>query len=56
VKNLSDGRVEVVAEGRKESIEKLCKAVEHHFGGYIRSKEFEWVEPQGHFKDFQVTF
>jgi acylphosphatase len=55
VKNLPDGRVEVLAEGEKSAIEDLCKNLEGHFGSYIRQKTINYYEHQNQFKDFQVT-
>ncbi len=57
VRNLSDGRVEVVAEGPKEKVEKLIQwchkgpdfaAVEH--------VEIHWEDATGEFKDFEIKY
>ena len=55
VKNLPDGRVEIVAEGKKNVIEQLMQEVEKHFGGYIKNKQMDFSPPQNKFKDFQIT-
>ena len=54
VRNLSDGRVEVVVEGSKEKIDEVCQKIETHFHGYIRGQEQEFEESRGEFKDFQI--
>ena len=54
VRNLSDGRVEMMIEGSEEKIEELCKAIEGHFGDYIRGTEQEFKENPHEFKDFQI--
>lgn len=56
VKNLPDGRVEILAEGPEEKIEQLCRKVEEDFQGYIRAKEMDSVEAQGQFQDFKIAF
>ena len=54
VKNLPDGRVEVLAEGPKELIDRLCEQIEKYFEGYIRDKESSTGECQSKFKDFTI--
>lgn len=56
VRNLSDGRVEILVEGKKEKIEQLVKNIDQHFGGYIRQKELQFSVAAGEFQDFQVTY
>ncbi|HLF17328.1 MAG TPA: acylphosphatase [Candidatus Omnitrophota bacterium] len=55
-KNLPDGRVELLAEGEEESINKFCRMLEEHFEGYIRDKRIEWDKAKGQFKDFQIVY
>jgi acylphosphatase len=35
VRNLPDGRVELVAEGDRNSVDNLLAAIQHHMYGYI---------------------
>ncbi len=56
VRNLRDGRVEIVAEGEKESIERLMEKVDQHFEGYIRSKDIGFKAAENQFKRFQIAF
>ena len=56
VKNLDDGRVEVLVEGYLEDIEKLCQRLNDHFKGYIRDQKIDWREPQSQFNDFKITY
>ena len=41
VRNVSDGRVEILAEGPQEKIQRLYECIAAHFEGYIRNKEIE---------------
>ena len=54
VKNLEDGCVEILVEGPQEDIDSLMKNLETHFGDYIRDKEVQYREPEGHYKDFEI--
>ena len=54
VRNLPDGRVEILVEGHKEDIEKLTQQVDARFAGYIKEKKFSFILPEGKFKDFQI--
>ena len=56
VKNLSDGRVEILAEGTKEKIEQLCQQIEGHFQGYIREKKLDWIDEKIKFHEFKITY
>lgn len=55
VKNLPDGRVEILVEGPKSEIEDLCKRIEAHFDGYIRQKTINFFDAQNQLKSFQVV-
>ena len=56
IRNLRDGRVEVVAEGSEEDIKAFAGAVRESMAGYIRSVEESWSESQGKFSRFEVRF
>ena len=56
VRNLRDGRVEVLVEGSQEVVEQLLKEIEGHFEGCIRNKEIEFQAGKSQFKDFQITY
>lgn len=57
VRNLEDGRVEILAEGEKEKLEKL---VEWAKKGPERAKvnglDLEWQEYQGAFENFEIKY
>jgi len=56
VRNLDDGRVEVLAEGEEEHLESFLKNITGRFSRYIRGKEIEWTEAKGELNDFTVKF
>ena len=57
VRNLPDGRVEVLVEGESAEIDRLSEAVHRELGGFIRSADVQ-TEPTGHppLDDFTVRF
>ncbi len=55
VKNLSDGGVEVIAEGSREKIEELLLRLKGQFGSFIRDQHIEWSEDRGEFNKFVIA-
>lgn len=57
VKNLPDGRVEIVCEGPKDRIESMLQKIqESHLGPHIKKKSVEWQEATDEFTEFCVEF
>jgi acylphosphatase len=56
VRNLADGRVELLAEGSQDVIDQLIESIEKHFDGYIRSKDVDYQDATGTFSDFRIAF
>ena len=57
VKNLSDGCVEVVAEGDREVVESFTDAIHNGtLNGYIRKVKKEWQPATEEYKEFEVKF
>jgi acylphosphatase len=54
VKNLSDGRVEVIVEGPREGIEELLSKLKGQFGSFIRDHHIEWSEAKKEFDKFSI--
>lgn len=52
VKNLADGRVELVVEGERETVRAFLDEVDEHLGGYVREKSSSDESPrnEGHFR------
>lgn len=57
VRNLDDGTVEVWAEGDKEKLDEFLEYLkEGPSAAFVREIKLEWVNPQGTFSDFNITF
>ncbi|MCX5707074.1 MAG: acylphosphatase [Candidatus Omnitrophica bacterium] len=56
VKNLADGRVEVLAEANQEALEALLLQLDQTFSRYIQGADVNWLPATGEFKDFEVKF
>lgn len=55
VKNLPEGKVEVLAQGLKEQIEKLIKHSEKGpFLSEVKNVAVEWVNSNEVYKDFEI--
>lgn len=57
VKNLPDGRVEMVAEGSQEELEAFLKEISSsHLNSFIHEQMVDWFEPQKNLKGFQIFY
>ncbi|MBN2097688.1 MAG: acylphosphatase [Candidatus Omnitrophica bacterium] len=56
VKNLADGRVELVCEGKEEKLQKILSRMDEQFSNYIRRKDIQWLSASGEFDDFEIRF
>lgn len=55
VRNLRDGRVELIAEGKREDLEKLLNTVRQGpRGSLVTEVRVEWRKASGDFDSFQV--
>lgn len=56
VKNLPDGRVELVAEGAREELEAFKNAIqESELGSFIRNEEVHWDAPKNQYRGFEIV-
>ena len=56
VKNLRDGRVEVVAEAEEDTLNDFLEQVKERFPRYIKETALEWLPASGEFRGFKVVF
>lgn len=56
VRNLPDGRVELVAEGEKKELEEFLQAIrDSEVGGLIRQEQAGWAEAKNEFRGFEIV-
>ncbi len=56
VRNLLDGRVELVAEGTRDELEAFRTAIrEAGLAGFIRDEKIEWSEARNEFRGFEIA-
>jgi acylphosphatase len=56
VRNLPDGRVELIAEGSREELDAFRKAIpEEGLAGCIRNEDVSWGEAAGGFRGFEIV-
>jgi acylphosphatase len=56
VKNLSDGRVEILAEGPEAEVDSFIEEVRREMGSYIREMNTDIVPVSGNYKRFVVRY
>jgi acylphosphatase len=54
VRNLPDGRVELVMEGPREEIEQMIAAIADRMSGHIRQVDTSILPANGEFSHFQI--
>ncbi|MCM8795836.1 MAG: acylphosphatase [Candidatus Omnitrophica bacterium] len=56
VRNLRDGRVELVAEAEEEVLKNFLARIKQYFSHYIQDVDIDWLAASGEFKEFRVKF
>ncbi|WP_152054102.1 acylphosphatase [Tautonia marina] len=56
VRNLDDGRVELVVEGPEPEVEALLTAIRSAMGRFLRDERIEILPPGEPFPDFRVAY
>ena len=56
VKNLSEGRVEMLAEGEKADLENFFKLLRDRMKQYIQHTEVEWGAASNQFTEFEISY
>ena len=54
VRNLADGRVELVMEGDEEEMDRVVKEIGEKLDGFIRERTDDSSEATGEFGDFSI--
>jgi acylphosphatase len=56
VRNLSDGRVELIAEGTRQELEAFRAAIRNEgLAGFIRDEQVSWLAAQNEFRGFEIS-
>ena len=56
VRNLPDGRVELIAEGAREELEAFRAAIrDAGLAGFIRDENVTWSDAQNEFRGFEIV-
>jgi acylphosphatase len=56
VRNLPDGRVELIADGAKEELEAFRQGIrDSGLGHFIAQEEISWEEPGNEFRGFEIS-
>lgn len=56
VKNLRDGRVEIIAEAEEDLLEQFLTRINQYFQEYMQGKDIKWLEGSGEFQEFKIKF
>jgi acylphosphatase len=56
VKNLKDGRVEIVAEGYEEVLKQFLDGIKVGFPSYITDTSIQWEAFTNEFESFEIVF
>ncbi len=56
VRNLRDGRVEIMCEGSDKALKDFLQRIKDVFKDYISDCEVEWTDATGEFEDFDIRF
>ena len=56
VRNLRDGRVELVVEGSPEQIERLLAGIQSELGRYVANAQESTAAASGEFEGFDIRF
>jgi acylphosphatase len=56
VRNLTDGTVEMLAQGQSDDIDSCVKDIKDSFAGYLRETRIEDVPVDTRYRNFRITF
>jgi acylphosphatase len=56
VRNLADGRVELLAEGAKDELEAFQQGIrDSGLAHFIQKEDLSWTEPKNEFRGFEIV-
>jgi acylphosphatase len=56
VRNLSNGSVELIVEGNKETIQQYVSTLKDSMASFVNEVKETWTDASGEFKVFEVRF
>ncbi len=56
VRNLRDGRVELVVEGDESDVRAYVQQLMRQMSGFVRNREERWSAATGEFEGFEIRF
>jgi len=56
VRNMPNGSVEMLAQGRSEDIDDCIQDLKEYFAGYFKETSIEEIPPDPKHTDFKITF
>ncbi len=56
VKNLHNGRVEVMAEADEDTLKRFLERIDKYFSGHVHDTDIQWQPATGEFQDFSIKF
>ncbi len=54
VRNLDDGRVEVLCEGEEGDVKRFTEKIVSIFNRFISDVDIEWTDPSGEYETFDI--
>jgi len=56
VRNMPNGSVEMLAQGRSEDVDDCIQDLKEYFAGYLKETRIEEIPPDPKHTDFKITF
>ncbi|MFA5093046.1 MAG: acylphosphatase [Candidatus Omnitrophota bacterium] len=56
VKNLDDGKVEIIAEADEDLLKIFLLSINQHFSNYVNDLEIRWLPASGELNVFEIKF
>ncbi len=56
VRNVPNGSVEMLAQGRPEDVDDCIQDIKEYFSGYLKETRIEEITPDPRYEEFRITF